>query len=285
MKPLQKAKSIRIQNTIASGRRTSSNPSKWRGWWAFGTGALGDMACHTLNMPYMALDLRDPTTIQATTSGHNKETYPAWSVITLDFPERNGRAALTFKWYDGKKRPTTDLFKKVEEEFWQETLAEAKKKNDGKLDEKATTKLRDGFDKKMSSGAFIVGEKDWLLAPGDYAGSGLRMSFDRPKVEFPRSPGHFEEWVNAIKGGPPAMSNFPNYASGLTETVLLGNLAVWAAAGEQDPAKREKQKSEGVVGKKIEWDAKNLKATNAPDVSHIIKPEFYNGYSLGYKLS
>jgi predicted dehydrogenase len=57
------------------------HPFKWRGWWAFGTGALGDMACHTLNMPYMALDLRDPVSVQATTSGHNMETFPAWSVI------------------------------------------------------------------------------------------------------------------------------------------------------------------------------------------------------------
>jgi hypothetical protein len=52
------------------------HPFKWRGWWAFGTGALGDMACHTLNMPYMGLDLRDPTSLQAVTSGHNLETYP-----------------------------------------------------------------------------------------------------------------------------------------------------------------------------------------------------------------
>ena len=133
----------------------------------------------------------------------------------------------------------------------------------------------------MSSGAFIVGEKHWLLAPGDYAGSGLRMSFDRPTVEYPRSPGHFEEWVNAIKGGPPAMSNFPTYASGLTETVLLGNLAVWAAAGEQDAAQREKYVLEGFQGKKIAWDAKTATATNAPEVAHIVKPVFHNGYSLG----
>src|SRR6185295_7543314 len=112
------------------------HPFAWRGFWDFGTGALGDMACHTLNMPFMALDLRDPTSVQAVTSGHNMQTYPAWSVITCEFPARGDRGALTFKWYDGKKRPTTELFKKVEEDFWQETLAEAKKKN-ANLDEKA----------------------------------------------------------------------------------------------------------------------------------------------------
>jgi predicted dehydrogenase len=254
---------------------------KWRGWWAFGTGALGDMACHTLNMPFMALDLRDPISVQAVTSGHNLESYPGWSVITCEFPERNGRAACKYMWYDGKQRPTTPLFKQVEEEYWQETLAAEKKKN-ANLDDKAIAKIRDAFDKKMSSGAFVVGDNGnkWLLAPGDYAERGMRTSFEKPTVEFTRSPGHFEEWANAIKGEGTPMSNFPNYAGPLTETVLLGNLAVWAAAGDQDPAKREAQKKDGVQGKKIQWDAKNLTATNAPEVAHVVKPEFHNGYSL-----
>lgn len=242
------------------------HPFKWRGWWAFGTGALGDMACHTLNMPYMALDLRDPISVQATTSGHNMETFPSWSVIDCAFPERNGRAALKFVWYDGGKRPETEEFKKAEE------VCLGRQKDDG---------ARDNMRKKLTSGAFILGDKGWLLSPGDYADSDLYLpDAEKPKVEIVRSPGHFEEWVRAIKGGEPAMSNFQNYASGLTETVLLGNLAVWAAAGDQDPAKREAQKTAGVEGKKIEWDAKTLTATNAPEVAHIVKPEFHNGYTL-----
>ena len=76
------------------------------------------------------------------------------------------------------------------------------------------------------------------------------------------------------------MSNFPNYAGPLAETVLLGNLAVWAAAGDQDPSKREEQAKTGVLGKKIEWDAKTMTATNAPEVAHILKPVFHNGYVL-----
>jgi hypothetical protein len=120
----------------------------------------------------------------------------------------------------------------------------------------------------MVSGCFVLGEKAWLLSPGDYAGDGLYMPEpELPKVDYVKSPGHFEEWVRAIKGGEPAMSNFPKYASGLTETVLLGNLAVWAAASPGQ-------------GKKIEWDAKTLTAPNAPEVAHIIKPEFHNGYTL-----
>src|SRR5262249_31769655 len=67
------------------------HPFKGRGVWAFGTGARGDMACHTMNMPFMALDLREPTAVEAESSGHNKETYPAWSIIRYTFPQRDKR--------------------------------------------------------------------------------------------------------------------------------------------------------------------------------------------------
>ena len=213
------------------------HPFKWRGWWDFGTGALGDMACHTLNMPFMALDLRDPTSVQALTSGHNGDSYPAWSMITYEFPQLGDRGALTFKWYDGGKTPDPSLLQ--------------------------------GKGEMKRSGCLVIGEKGSLYAPGDYAEQGLTMiGVEKPEVETVKSPGHFEEWVRAIKGGDPAMSNFPGYAAPLTETVLLGNLAVWAAPKAEE------------MGKKIEWDAKNLTATNAPEVAHIVKPELKNGYSL-----
>ncbi len=223
------------------------HPFGWRGWWDFGTGALGDMACHTVNMPFMGLDLRNPTTVQATTSGHNKESYPNWSIIKFEFPATDKRPGLVFWWYDGKKRPSRDLLD-------QELLPE---------DENGKKRPMDG------SGCLIVGEKGKMYNPGDYAEKGTYLSsgLTEPKVEFPESPGHFEEWVRAIKGGPPAMSNFPDYAGPLVETILLGNLAVWAAA---EPGE----------GKKIEWDAKNLKATNAPEVASVIRAEYRQGYSL-----
>ena len=211
------------------------HPFKWRGWWDFGTGALGDMACHTLNMPFMALNLRDPISVQAETSGHNKETYPAWSVIDFQFPERDGRGPVMFVWYDGGKRPDESLLQ---------------------------------GSPMQSSGALIIGEKGTLYAPGDYAERGMTLhGVDRPKVEWVRSPGHFEEWIRAIKTGEQAMSNFPDYAGPLTETILLGNLAVWAAAA---PGK----------GKLIEWDAKALNATNAPEVMHIVKKEYPEGFGI-----
>lgn len=201
----------------------------WRGFWAFGTGALGDMACHTMNLPFMALDLRDPTSVEAQTSGHNKEMYPKWSVITYTFPARGSRPAVKLTWYDGGKLPPADL-----------------------LPDTALAR----------SGSLLIGTKGKLYSAGDN-GSGYKLiGIDtEPKVEFKASPGHFTEFAQAVKGGPMPVSNFATYSGALTETVLLGNLAVWA-------------------GRKIEWDAKNLRATNAPEVEEVIRPAYRPGWSL-----
>jgi predicted dehydrogenase len=213
------------------------HPFKWRGFWDFGTGALGDMACHTLNMPFMALNLRDPVAVQATSDGHDKVFFPKWSVIKYEYPELDGRAAVDMYWYDGGKLPEQSLFPEGE--------------------------------KIQSSGVLVIGDKGKMYAPGDYCENGGKVfGVDKPKVEFPSSPGHFEEWVRAIRGGEEAMSNFPNYAGPLTETVLLGNLAVWCAEDADQP------------GKRVDWDAKAMEAKNAPEASHLIKAEYHNGYKL-----
>ena len=86
----------------------SYNPFVWRGWQDFGTGALGDMACHTVNMPFRALKLGYPTHIEAESTGINRETYPKSSRIRFQFPAREGLPPLTFWWYDGRPdQPTT----------------------------------------------------------------------------------------------------------------------------------------------------------------------------------
>jgi predicted dehydrogenase len=211
------------------------HPFSWRGWWDFGTGALGDMACHTVNMPYMALNLRDPIAIQAECSGHNKDSYPKWSIITFDYPALGNRPAVKLFWYDGGKRPDADLL-------------------EGK--------------KMEGSGCLVIGEKGKLYGPGDYCERELHMlgGPSMPHVKWQHSPGHFEEWVLAIQGGEPAYSNFAGYSGGLSETILLGNLAVWAAASGK--------------GEKVEWDAKNLKSPNMPGLEPIIKPTYRPGYTL-----
>ncbi len=196
------------------------------------------MACHTVNMPFMALDLRDPDAVQATTSGHNHDSYPKWSIITYEFPKTDERAACKMVWYDGGQKPSPDLF--------------------------------DG-EQVSETGVLLIGDKGKLFAPGDYCEKGYKLlggATDPGKVEYEASPGHFQEYARAIKGGPAARSNFANYAAPLTETILLGNLAVWAAAEPETP------------GKRIEWDAANLKPTNAPEVEVVVKPTYSEGYKL-----
>jgi len=217
------------------------HPFAWRGWWDFGTGALGDMACHTVNMPFNALNLRDPVSVEAETSGHDQDSYPKWSTIKYEFPSLGGRPALTMNWYDGGKRPDVGIFL------------------DGKLPSRTD---RDGNQQIYKSGCLIVGDKGQLFTGDDYgARYKLIGDIEQPEVEIESSPGHFAEWVRAIKGGQPAKSNFTDYAGPLTETILLGNLAVWC-------------------GQKVEWDAKNLKPTNLPELEAVVRREYRAGYEV-----
>jgi predicted dehydrogenase len=212
-----------------SNGRPTYHPFNWRGWWDFGSGALGDMACHTMNLPFMALDLRDPIEVEAETSGHDRDCFPSWSVIRYRFAARGKRPALRLVWYDGGKRPAEKLL---------------------------------GEGKKLSaSGSLIVGDKGKLYSPGDNGNRWELLGAVEKKVEVEESPGHFPEFVRAIRGGKAATSNFPDYAGPLTEMVLLGNLAVYA-------------------GKKVEWDARKLEAKNVPEVEGLIRPVYRKGYSL-----
>lgn len=220
------------------------HPFKWRGFWDFGTGALGDMACHTFNMPFMGLDLRDPISITAKSSGHNGETFPKSSVIHFEFGERNGRPPCKFVWYDGGERPGPDVLK---DEYVQWV--------------KSLHPDVEDIDSYIQSGTLVIGTSGALFTPGDYSDDIKVFGADEPQVEFEESPGHFTEWVLAIEEGGEAVSNFPNYAGPLTETILLGNLALWK-------------------GDSIRWDAQNMKAISRPDLDRLIRPEFREGYTL-----
>lgn len=219
------------------------HPFKWRGFWEFGTGALGDMACHTLNMSYMALNLRDPISVAAESDRHDGICFPKWSKIIFEFPELDGRPACNMVWYDGGQVPPAELMKDLP-----------------KLGEE-----------HFASGALIIGDEGMFFSPGDYGDlprhTGVIVDGEFTPIrklecdDWVRSPGHFVEFAESIKGGPAAMSNFQTYAGGLTETVLLGNLAVWS-------------------GKKVEWDAQNLVSKNVADLENVIRPEMHNGYQL-----
>jgi len=216
---------------------TLYHPFEWRGWLDFGTGALGDMACHTMNMHVMALDLYDPQSIVAEQEGMiENETYPKSTKITYQFGERgegNKLCPLKLTWYDGGNLPPEELLM---------------------------------GEKMKSSGVVLVGDEGNFYTPDDYGAEYILLpkdkfnDFKKPEQSLPRSPGHFEEFVVACKGGDPAMSNF-NYASRLTETTLLGNAAIRA-------------------GKKLEWDAKKMEFTNAPEANQFLSRDYRDGWSL-----
>ena len=177
-------------------------PFKWRGWWDFGTGALGDIGCHALDAPFWALDLGQPDWMEAETSPVNAETAPLWSIVTYHFPARGARPELKLVWYDGGKAPPRP----------------------------AELPADDGW--PGGGGTMYVGTDGILLHGGPLDGfrilpeSRQRDVKDKlPPKTLPRSIGHYEEWIAACHGGAAPGACF-DYSGPLTEIVLLGNLAV-----------------------------------------------------------
>ncbi len=236
-------------------------PFKWRGWWDFGTGALGDMACHTANMPFRALKLGYPTVIEAESSGVNPFTAPKSSKIRFEFPARENMPPLSFFWYDGGQKPPADVTEGM-------NLASVK----GGKKRKKQEELKPGD--IPGSGCLVVGDGGVLFSPDDY-GSAFKLFPDEDFAEYkgpaetlPRNPegdkdtdrAQHQEWVAACKGGPKPYSSF-DFAAFLTETILLGNLALR-------------------TGKKLEWDGPNMKATNCPEADQFVRIQYRKGWEL-----
>jgi hypothetical protein len=231
-----------------------------RGWWDFGTGALGDMACHMLTVPFAACGLRDPISVVAKTTGHDFDSFPASSIIKFEFPETSERPAIPFCWYDRKgNKPPAEVFDK-----W-------------------------GITDVSDSGVLIVGEKGAFYSSDDYCGKYRLCGVEKVNADFeaPEDKGkgndvnNMFELFRAKQAGNPKIchSNFVDRGGPLTETILLGNLAVWAAA------KGGPNGTMGEWGEKVEWDAKNLQVTNladlkTPRVADLIKPTYPAGYRL-----
>jgi hypothetical protein len=236
----------------------------WRGWYDFGCGALGDMACHTVNMPSRALKLGYPTVVELEESSEVfPETFPETSRIRFEFPGREGMVPLKFWWYDGNPdhkaatplRPPPDLTK----ETW-----DVKPPENGKP--KALPQ----------AGALLVGDKGMLFSPDDYGTeSYIMLKGEKEYTEmqnhpaakavpskFPRSPGHKEEWIRMMRGGPPAYSNF-DIAAYLTEIILLGVVASRVGAG-----------------KKMEWDGPKMISPSHPEAAQYVRRANRRGWDV-----
>jgi hypothetical protein len=186
------------------------------------------------------------------------ETFPGATTLMFEFPERNGKVPCKFYWYDGGNLPNDELVAKLPEGF--RKRLEDQKKGGGR-----------------TSAALVVGSKGMLLSENDYGAEYTLLpeadfkSFKKPEPTVPRIPykgsnDERQKWefIETIRGNykPGTMSNF-GYAGRLTETILVGNLAV--RAGE---------------GQRIEWDAKNLVSTNLPELNKYVHREYRSGYSL-----
>jgi predicted dehydrogenase len=181
-------------------------PFRWRGWWDFGTGALGDIACHAMDAAFWVLQLGYPTRITAESTRLFPETAPATSRIVYDFPSRGNRPEITVVWRDGGLTPSLPP-ELVGDATWSFTGIGGQ--------------LWIGDEGKLVAG--VYGEDPRLL-------NATRDAEVRADVaqSYPRSEGVHAEWIAACKGGEPAGSNFPGHAGPLSEMVLLGNLAVRA---------------------------------------------------------
>ena len=178
-------------------------PFKWRGWWDFGTGALGDMGCHIMDMPYWALGLKYPTSVAAESEGNTEESGPNSATVTYRFAAGEYSDDLTYVWYDGGRMPSDEV------------LA-----GSGIPD----NQLAKRFDLVMvgEKGKFFFrrSRTDWVTSPGS-----LLEDFDSPPETIPRVRDEDAEWIAACRGGPAALSHF-GHSGPFTEMILLGNLAI-----------------------------------------------------------
>ena len=234
------------------------HPFKWRGWWDYGTGAIGDMACHTGNLAFRGLNLEYPTAVSAESGPVNDETYPAWARVVLQYPARGNMPPVEVIWYEGRSDGKLVLPP-------EELLNRVPKTN---KDDKGEMHLAD-------SGCIMEGANGLLFSPSDYGGEFFLLPEDRftdvknrtkpeklPNLDGDNDQNMKNEWVEAIKAGKPeiAYSNF-DAAGLLTESFLLGNVAI-------------------KLGHRLEWDGPAMRVSNCEEANRLIKTEYRKGWEV-----
>lgn len=212
-------------------------PFVWRGFWDFGCGSLGDMGCHIMDGAYWALGLTAPTSVEPVSANQTEISAPTASVTRLHFPARGSMPAVKWTWYDGGMMPPVPA------------------------DLEETRKLQD-------NGTLLIGSKATVMCDTYYDSVRIipetkmkEMAPSLPPKTIPRvAGGHFAEWLRACKGGVPAGSNF-EYASRLTESVLIGNVALRAR-------------------RRIEWDSASMKVTNLPSANEFVTTHYRAGFGV-----
>jgi predicted dehydrogenase len=223
------------------------HPFNWRGWFDWGVGALGDMGAHLLDQPVFALDLGFPTAIEATSSPFGMDvdetpaTWPQASRVWYEFAARGNAPAVNMHWYDGGLMPPRPPH------------------------------LPDDISLQRAGGGIFVGTRG-ILVYGEYGANptvfpeSLRPEADRVPETVERIPGssggHILHWANAVRGLNKPSSPF-EYAAPLTETMLLGMVALMTGQG-----------------RKINYDGANMRITNIPEANHLLHREYRAGWTL-----
>ena len=241
-------------------------PFNWRGWWAFGTGALGDMACHILDPAFRILPILYPSSVECSVANiwqdmwvesSNPDGCPPSTIIHLDYPRTDGKGNIKISWHDGGLLPN-------------------------RPDELLPGEAFGNWD----GGILFVGTKGKLLA--DCYGENprllptVKMKESLPAPTIPRVPeGHYAQWVHAcIAGYGKGKTSSPfEYAGPFTESILIGNLAIRSWMMKNPNLKGWNDKYLG--RKKLLWDAKNMKITNFEEANQFVQRERRKGWELG----
>jgi len=237
------------------GRRGVYQPWLWRGWLDFGTGALGDMACHTVNWPFRALQLEYPTEIEAESSGLTRDMYPRNSKIRFEFPARHGQPPVTLWWLDGGNKPPKEITADVAT-----LLDQVSGSGCIMIGDKGQVFSPDDGDQDLRLFVKLNGEKELTRATEHEAVKAIPETLIRNAFKGAPDQRQHLEWIAACKGGPPGYSNF-DIAAYLTEIMLLGCVALR-------------------TGKKLEWDGPKMRAKNAPEASQYVRREYRKGWKL-----